>query len=256
MQLMGKVAVVTGSANGIGRAIALSFAREGADVVVADIDLAGAEAVVKEVEAFKRRTMAVKVDVSNLSDVKMMVETSINVFGNIDILVNNAGVIEGQPFLEISEESWDRVFAVNLKSCFLCSQTVAKEMVKRKAGKIINLSSSGSERVYPRWAQYAASKGGVNSLTRAMAFELAPYNIHVNAIAPGPTLTPKAKRRSEEFIESRRRAIPLGRHGKPENIAEAAVFLASESSDFVTGHILYVDGGISAVHAVHILTGI
>lgn len=251
MKLANRIALVTGSASGIGKAIALAFAKEGADIIVADLDLSGAEAVVKEIQALNRKTMAVKTNVAIFNDVKEMVKTTVERFGKIDILVNNAGVQEHQPFLEISEESWDRVLDVNLKSCFLCSQMVAKEMVKRRQGKIINISSSGSERVYPRTAQYAAAKGGINTLTRVMACELARYNINVNAIGPGPTITPLwEKGVTPEIKEAQKRAIPMGRHAKPEDIAGAAVFLASDDSNFVTGHILYVDGGINAVHAV------
>lgn len=245
MRLRDRVAMVTGGASGIGRAIALRFAQEGADIVIADIDLPKASSVVKEVESLGRKALALKVDVSQFSEVGRVVSQAIAQFGRIDILVNDAGVTGKSLLPEMTEEEWDRVLDINLKGCFNCSLFVSREMIKQKRGKIISISSVAAYTNRPGQVAYATAKGGVSAFTRAVAMDLAAYHINVNAIAPGSTqtalLTPVAG--GEEGIKRRIAKIPLGRLAKTEDIAAAALFLASEDANHVTGAVLFVDGG-------------
>lgn len=249
LDLSGKVAIVTGAGRGIGPAIALELADAGADVVVASRTLAELEKVAKKVEALGRKALAVTADVGRAADVKKLVEATMSQFGKIDILVNNAGIFPVKPFLEITEEEWDRVQDTNIKSQFLCCQAVAREMVKQgNGGKIVNLSSI--EGAFPLTAgrtHYHASKGAVIMFTQGLAKELANYKINVNAVAPGLTDTPGAQSMAgmydlNSFVATAR--IPLGRLGQPEDIARAVHFLASDAADYITGFCLFVDGGL------------
>jgi|SRR6516164_3846577 NAD(P)-dependent dehydrogenase (short-subunit alcohol dehydrogenase family) len=246
MQLTGKVVLVTGAQQGIGRAMALGFAAGGADVAINWLDDDGAaQRVADEVRACGRRAVLVKADVGQLEQVRAMVSATQEGLGRIDILVNNAGVFPRVPFLEMREHDWDHVLDVNLKGSCFCAQYVAKAMVSAGLqGAIINIASGAALRGSPRGVHYVASKGGILSLTRAMALELAPYRIRVNAIAPGLTDTAQPRYGSTEAeIAEMARSIPLGRMAQPDEIAQAAVFLASDKAGFVTGQTLHVNGG-------------
>ena len=247
MRLDGKVAIVTGARRGIGRGIALAMAKEGAVVVVSDISQEDCQKVVDEIEGSGGKGLAIKCDVSSKADVENMVARTVAEFGKVDILVNNAGIISFRPFLELTEEDWDRLFSVNLKGQFLCARSAATEMVKNKWGRIINIasiSSGGCGIAYPLVAHYTASKGGVIALTEALAIELTPQGINVNAICPGAIDTEMAKGVKESGqLQAILARIPKHRLGQPEDIAHLAVFLASQESDYITGDAIVIDGG-------------
>ena len=238
MQLKDAVAVVTGAGSGINRGIALQFAQEGAAVVIADVDPAGAAETQSQVRAAGGRAEVTRTDVRKRDEIDAMVRETLQHFGKIDILVNGAGVETLIPFLELEEAEWNRVLAVNLTGAFLCGQAVGREMVRAgRGGKMINIASVNAVVSLPNQAHYVASKGGLLMLTKAMAIELAPHGINVNAIGPGAVETPlTAKSMNDpvrrEFLRGR---IPLKRFAQPKDIANAAVFLASEASSFVTG---------------------
>lgn len=239
MRLENRVAIVTGARRGIGRAIALALAKEGAKVVVSDINQEDCQKVVGEIEIMGGKGLALKCDVSLKNDVDNMIRRTVSEFGKLDILVNNAGIISYKPFLELSEEGWDKTLSVNLKGQFLCAQAAAKEMIKNKWGRIVNIasiSSGGCGIAFPLIAHYTASKGGVMALTEALALELTPKGINVNAICPGAINTPMAAgvKESGQLAQLLTR-IPKGRIGQLEDIANLAVFLASEESDYITG---------------------
>jgi NAD(P)-dependent dehydrogenase (short-subunit alcohol dehydrogenase family) len=246
MRFADKVVLVTGAQQGIGRAMASKFAAAGADVAINWLDDdAAAQAVAEEVRACGRRAILVRADVARVEQVEAMVGTVQDGLGTIDVLINNAGVFPRVPFLEMTERDWDHVLDVNLKGSCFCAQSVAKAMIAAgRRGSIVNIASGAALRGSPRGVHYVASKGGILSLTRAMALELAPYRIRVNAIAPGLTDTaqPRYGSSEAELVETAR-AIPLGRMAQPDEIAQAAVFLASENAGFVTGQTLHVNGG-------------
>jgi NAD(P)-dependent dehydrogenase (short-subunit alcohol dehydrogenase family) len=247
MDLDGKVALVTGAQQGIGRSIAIAFAEAGADVAINYLDnFDAAEQVAAAIGALGRRAVLVRGDVTDLAACHAMVASTISSFGAIHILVNNAGVFPRVPFLELTETDWDMVMDVNLKGTFFCAQAAARAMVASglPGGGIINLASQSITGVSPHSTHYSASKGGVVSLTRAMALELAPYRIRVNAIAPGLTDTAQPRYgNTEEELQAMALLIPMGRMGQPEDIAALAVFLASEKSAFMTGQTVHANGG-------------
>ncbi|HEY7870949.1 MAG TPA: SDR family NAD(P)-dependent oxidoreductase [Methylomirabilota bacterium] len=246
MRLSGKVALVTGAQQGIGRAIALALTREGADVCVNFLDdRDAAERVAGEVRAGGRKAMVVQGDVARSRDVEAVVAAAIRELGAPDILVNNAGVFPRSQFLDLAESEWDHVLGVNLKGGFLCAQAAARAMVAAgKAGAIVNISSSAI-RGDPRGVHYSASKAGVLGMTRAMALALAPHRIRVNAIAPGLTDTAQPRYgNTEEQIAARAAEIPIGRMAQPEEIARVAVFLASDDAAFITGELIHANGGL------------
>jgi NAD(P)-dependent dehydrogenase (short-subunit alcohol dehydrogenase family) len=226
--------------------MALEFAAAGADIAINWVDDdAAAQAVAEEVRAGGRRAILVQADVARVEQVQAMTAAVQDGLGPIDVLINNAGVFPRVPFLEMTEHDWDHVLGVNLKGSCFCAQSVAKGMVAAgRRGSIVNIASGAALRGSPRGVHYVASKGGILSLTRAMALELAPYRIRVNAIAPGLTDTaqPRYGSSEAELVETAR-AIPLGRMAQPDEIAQAAVFLASENAGFVTGQTLHVNGG-------------
>lgn len=244
MELIGKVALVTGAAQGIGKAIALLLARNGADLVVWDINLEKAEETAKEIEALGRRAIAMKVDVASLDHVERMVEAILEKLGQIDILVNNAGITRDKLILRMTEEDWDAVLNINLKGTFNCTKTVVRHMSKQRSGKIVSIASVVGEMGNAGQANYAASKAGVIGFTKTIAREFAGRGINVNAIAPGYIETPMTDVLPEKVKEELRRLIPMERLGKPEDVAEAVLFLVSEASSYITGQVLNVNGGI------------
>ena len=245
MRLAGKVALVTGAQQGIGQAIALAYSREGASVVLNYLDnQAAAEASAAEIRALGQRAVTIAGDVAQATDVRRMIEAGV-AMGGLDIVVNNAGIFPRVEFLDMTEAQWDEVLTVNLKGTFLCTQAAAQQMVQRgQGGAVINLASGAAFRSSPRGVHYVASKAGIVGLTRAAALELAPYRVRVNAIAPGTTDTAQPRYgMSEAELQAAGRQVPLGRMGTPEDVADLAVFLASEESRHITGQTIHVNGG-------------
>ena len=241
-RLAGQVAIVTGAAHGIGRAIAERFAFEGAQVIVNDVDLDAAEAVAQSIRAANGSALPVEADVSVQSQVDALFDAALARFGTVDVLVNNASLTNTERhFLEADEAWWERIIAVNLSGAFRCGWRAAQTMARNRRGTIINLSSGGASRAHRGNAAYDAAKGGVEALTRAMALDLAPYGVRVNALVPGSIdsrgMDPETKR-------ARGETIPLGRVGEVDDLAGPAVFLASDDARYVTGHLLVVDGGL------------
>ncbi len=250
MRLRNKVAIVTGAGRGIGEAIALAFAREGARVAVGDIDPKTAAATARRIG---RRALALTLDVSDSASVRAAFAAIDRAWGRIDVAVNNAAIEPIAPFLEITEERWDRILDVNLKGAFLVSQAAARRMVRaRRGGVIINLSSVNAVVARPESAAYAASKGGIRQLTKASAIALAPYGIRVNAIGPGTVVTGLTRHllRDATWRRSTLSRTPIGRTAEPREIAEVAVFLASAASSYMTGTTVYVDGGRLALNGL------
>ena len=244
--LSGKVVVVTGGARGIGRAIALAFAREGARVAVADTLVAEGRGVARLIRERGGSSAAWRTDVSRKADVDRLLERALARFGQLDILVNNAGIAREAPALEIDENAWDTVLAINLKGAFLCMQAAARHWVQSgSTGTIVNISSIGAERVGGQNVHYAASKGGLKALSRGMAVELAPHGIRVNVVGPGsiPTSIMGRDWADSNLVDSINARIPIGRMGRPDEVAEAVLFLASENASYITGQSLYVEGG-------------
>jgi glucose 1-dehydrogenase len=247
MRLAEKVAIVTGATQGIGLACAQRLVREGARVMLVDIKPDG-EAAATAIGAAARFFAA---DVSQKADVDAMMAATMKEFGQVDILINNAGVTHAADFLDLTEDDFDRVLRINLKSMFLCGQAAAREMVKRQSGCIINMSSVNSELAIPNQVPYVVSKGGINQLTKVMALNLAPHGIRVNGIGPGTILTDLAKKAVLASPEARRTILsrtPMGRCGEPEEVASIAAFLASDDASYMTGQTMFVDGGRLALN--------
>lgn len=242
MMLQGKVAIVTGAGKGIGKGIALALAHEGCAVVVSDIDEAGCAETAREVAALGVKSLGVPCDVSSRAAVENLFNEAVKVFGKIDIVVNNAGIYPFVPIEKMTEEDWDKVIDVNLKSVFLCAKEAARLLPE--GGRIISISSIASLIGFEGLAHYCASKSGINGLTRVLALELASKKITVNAVAPGAIDTPGL---SNDMTDTEKQQtiplIPLGRLGQPSDIASTVVFLASEKASYITGQVIVVDGG-------------
>jgi 3-oxoacyl-[acyl-carrier protein] reductase len=247
--LKGKRLLVTGAQQGIGEAMAIAFAQVGADVAVNYLDdVKAAERIVQTVQKHGGRAIALKADVSVVAEAAGLVERTVEQLGGVDILINNAGVFPRVPMLDMREADWDFVLDVNLKGSFFCAQAAAKAMIAaRKPGVIINIASQAVTGRSPRGVHYSASKGGIVSMTRAMAFEMIPYNIRVNAIAPGTTDTAQPRYgATEEELTERAKTIPIGRMAQPAEIAAVATFLASDASSYMIGQTVHVNGGTFA----------
>ena len=246
MDLSNRVAIVTGSGRGIGRAIALKLAEAGATVVVNDVGEAGpVEAVADEIRAMNRQCLTVLADVSFSADVARLVDETVASFGKVDILVNNAGITRDQLLLRMSEDDWDKVLTVNLKSVFLCTRAVLRPMIKQRWGRIINVSSVTGLVGNEGQANYTSAKAGIIGFTRTMAKEVASRSITVNAVAPGFIETAMTQQLGGERGEDLKKRIPLGYPGTPRDVAEAVAFLASEEARYITGQVLGVDGGMA-----------
>lgn len=246
MKLKDKVAIITGAAEGIGKAIAIEFVKEGAKVVVADVNLELAEKTVEELKSLGGEAIAVKADVTNPDEVNAMVSKTLERFGRIDILVNNAGISIQKPLLEMTLEDWRRVIDINLTGVFLCTQAVARVMVQQGRGVIVNMASSLGFVAIPRRAAYSASKAGVIGLTRELAVELAPYGIRVVGVAPGWIATQRVLNLAKKGVvneEAIKMMTPMGRLGTPEEVAKVIAFLSSDEASFITGDTILIDGG-------------
>jgi len=246
--LQGKIALVTGARRGMGRSHAQALAKQGAKVIITDVDLAECEIAADGLRADGAEVSCYKLDVSNKVDVDKVFDQVIAKYGRLDILINNAGIYEPKPFLELSEAEWERTININLKGQFLCAQRAAKEMAKNKWGRIINIASVASGQVgvgIAGGAHYTASKGGVIGMTETLAIELAPLGINVNIIAPGAIDTPmmQMSEMSKEELGAFTARIPMHRVGRSEEVSAAVVFLASDEASYVTGSTMYVDGG-------------
>jgi 3-oxoacyl-[acyl-carrier protein] reductase len=246
MQLADQVALITGSARGIGRATARHLAQEGANIVIADINAAGAEEAAAEIEDLGRQAIAVHTDVTHPTQVQAMVQRAIDTFGRLDILVNNAGNATLTPLLDTTFEEWDRTIKIHLYGTFLCTQAAVRHMVTRRYGRIVNISSVSGLVGSAGRAAYGAAKGGIVTLTRVLAVELAAQGIRVNAIAPGAVETELSRNAwTPADREGDFRLTPVKRLGQPEDIAHAVLFLCLPHSDYITGQVLVVDGGFA-----------
>jgi NAD(P)-dependent dehydrogenase (short-subunit alcohol dehydrogenase family) len=249
-ELNGRVAIVTGAAMGIGKACAAALARAGARVILADIDATAGEASTAEINADRGDALFVRCDVTSMSDIEAAAEAAVKRFGGIDILINNAALALAGKVDEIDEDSWNTVLSTNLTSVWRGMRVCAPLMKLRGGGAIVSMSSVQALTGFTGWAAYAAAKGGINSLTQQAALDLAPHKIRVNAIAPGTIMTPLNEKvfrehpHPEELIRTWNAAHPLGRFGAAEEVAEAALFLASDRASFITGTLLRVDGGL------------
>jgi len=243
MRLEGKVAAVTGAGRGIGRAIASTLAREGAAVIASDLDVTAARQTAQAIVAMGREVTALEVDVTDPQDARKLTQHAVDTYGKLDILVNNAGIYPSAPVTEISEREWQLVFDVNLKGVFLCSQVAVRQMVEQGAGVIVNIASVDAKTRTTGNAHYAAAKAGVISFTRTLACEMATYGIRVNGVAPGWIGTETLRSSSDRWQQAIRE-IPVGRLGRPEDVAEAVLFLVSDTAGYITGEILDVNGGM------------
>jgi glucose 1-dehydrogenase len=248
-QLQGKRALVTGSSSGIGQAIAIGYAQEGADVVVHyNREQGPADEVVKQIQALGRRSAAFQADVSKVAACQQLVANAVQTLGGLDILVCSAGLEIREPFTEVSEEHFDLVLDVNLKGTYFTAQAAAQQMIKQgQGGRLINISSIHEDIAFLNYSTYCAAKGGLRMLTREACQELAPHNITINNIAPGAVATPINTRtlQNSALLDELKQVIPMGRLAQPDEIVGVAVFLASDGAGYVTGSTYYVDGGMS-----------
>jgi 3-oxoacyl-[acyl-carrier protein] reductase len=245
MSLMNKISIVTGGAQGLGKAIALELARKGSHLVVGDVNLEAAQRVTEEVHALGRRSLPLRVDVSNARDVSEMTDRVVKEFGRIDILINNAGICQVVTIEKMTEEDWDRVMAINLKGVFLCSKAVMGVMKKQRSGRIVNMGSlAGKVGGIATGANYSVSKAGVMCFTKALARELAPYGVTVNAVAPGVIETDMTRGITQGDFTNYLKTIPLGTIGSAEDVSHAVAFLVSDEARYITGEILDVNGGM------------
>ncbi|MFC1967774.1 3-oxoacyl-[acyl-carrier-protein] reductase [Chloroflexota bacterium] len=244
MDLSTRVALVTGGARGIGRAISLKLAEHGAIVVVNDLDASLADKVAQEIQAEGGQAGAIAADISLSEDVKKLVETAISTYERVDILVNNAGIARDQILVRMSDEDWDKVLGINLRGAFLCTRAALRHMMKQRWGRIINIASVVGLMGNVGQGNYAAAKAGLIGLTKATAREMGARSITANALAPGYISTDMTLRLSESIKEELLKQIPLGYLGSPEDVAQAVVFLASEEARYITGQVLNVDGGM------------
>jgi 3-oxoacyl-[acyl-carrier protein] reductase len=245
MQLKGKTAVITGSGRGLGKSIALKLASMGANIVLNDIVVSDAiDATAEEFKAAGYNVVVTKGDVRNAEDVKLMVKTAVDTFGSLDILVNNAGVTKDKPLAMMSEEEWDLVLGINLKGAFLCTKACGKQMIKQKGGKIVNIASVSGVYGNAGQANYSSSKAGLIGLTKTTAKEFASRNITCNAVAPGIIQSKMTDVLPDEVKQNYLKNIALGRFGTPEDVANVVAFLASPDSNYVTGQVIDIDGGL------------
>ena len=244
MRLKDKVALVTGGARGIGQAIAMTFAKEGADIVVADVNLEIAEKTASEIEGLGRKALALEMDVTNYDLVEEGINKILDKMGKVDILVNNAGITKDNLVLRMSQAEWDAVINVNLKGTFNCIKAVSRPMVKQRSGRIISIASIIGLMGNPGQANYAASKAGIIALTKTIAKELASRNINANAVAPGFIQTEMTAKLPEDIKKKMLEAIPLAKLGTPQDVANLCLFLASDESSYITGQVITIDGGM------------
>lgn len=246
MILSGKVVIVTGGTRGIGKAIVKEFAKQGADVAFNYIrNEQSAIALKEEIEKEGRRALIFKSDVNNYDDMKLMVEDVKNKFGRLDVIVNNAGILRDKALMLMGKNDWDEVISTNLSGTFNLTRAAIVTFLKQKSGIIVNISSVAGLIGMPRQVNYSASKAGIIGFTKALAKEVGPYNIRVNAIAPGFTNTDMLQDLKEEYKDEVLKRIPLGRFGEAEEVAKVALFLASENSQYITGEVIVIDGGIA-----------
>ncbi|MBI4180950.1 MAG: 3-oxoacyl-[acyl-carrier-protein] reductase [Chloroflexi bacterium] len=248
MELSDRVTLVTGSGRGIGRAIALKLAEAGATVVINDVGATDAvNGVIEEIKAMNRQSLGILADVSSSADVDKMVATAIATYGRIDILVNNAGITRDQLVLRMSDEDWDKVININLKSVFLCTRAVLRYMIRQRWGRIISIASIVGIVGNAGQANYASAKAGIIGFTRSIAKEVGSRSITANAIAPGFIDTQMTQKLAEQQRQELQKRIPLGDFGTPRDVAEAVAFLASDGARYISGHVLNVDGGMGGV---------
>lgn len=245
MDLKGKAAIVTGGGQGIGKAICLKLAESGADVAVFDLNFENAQSTVQEIRKLSRKSEAFKVDVTEWKSVEDATRRAMESMDKVHILVNNAGWDRVQPFIETKPEFWNKIIAINLMGVIHCSRAVLDPMIERQAGKIINIASDAGRVGSLGETVYAGAKGGVIAFSKSLAREMAKYHINVNSVCPGPTDTPLLRAQPNKVVQALVKAIPLGRVAKPEEIAEAVLFFASPCSDYITGQVLSVSGGLT-----------
>ncbi|MBU1061962.1 MAG: 3-oxoacyl-[acyl-carrier-protein] reductase [Candidatus Omnitrophica bacterium] len=244
LSLEGKVALITGGAKGIGKEISLLFANQGADICLCDTDIEQAEETAGEIRDLGRDSLSFKTDVTDSKQVQDMMDKILDKFKKVDILINNAGITKDNLILRLSEEDWDKVIAVNLKGCFICTKIVSKVMLKQRFGNIVNIASIIGIMGNVGQSNYAASKAGIIGFTKSVAKELASRGVCVNAIAPGFIKTEMTAKLPEDIQKKMLQVIPLGRFGEPRDVAELALFLSSKSSSYITGQVIQIDGGM------------